>query len=137
VYNYEGVNMYNMSPSTERKTRPRKPVPEDDTDERITELEDRTDRTVVIESRLTKVEEEVDDIKSIIKVADAKMTTLLERSGETKRALWGTDGKIGMVGRLAQVEEIISDTKRLMWIILGVVVSLAIGGVWELLIKKP
>lgn len=50
---------------------------------------------------------------------------------EIRKALWGTNGNVGLVGRMNLVENIVSDIKKLLWAILGIVLGIAIGGIWQ------
>jgi len=51
-----------------------------------------------------------------------------------ERALKGSNGNIGIIGRLKIIEDIIADIKKLLWAILGIVLGIAAGGIWQAIV---
>lgn len=51
-----------------------------------------------------------------------------------KKALWGTNGNIGMVGRLSKVEDLVADLKKVLLAMLGIVLGLIAGGIYQAII---
>jgi hypothetical protein len=106
---------------TERKTQPR-----------IT-----TDHECIQEDRIKGIENGINAISGTALVTDSQLKRLLEDTADMKECIRGANGEIGIVGRLSKVEDAVADMKKLMWIILSVVVTLAIGGLYEVLVRSP
>jgi len=63
-----------------------------------------------------------------------RLGELEECNDKIEKALWGTNGNVGIIGRLKLTEEIIADIKKLLWAILGVVLGIAVGGIWQAIV---
>jgi hypothetical protein len=107
--------------TAERKTQPRL---------------DSTGHECTQEDRIRIIEIGMNSVTGVVLVANNNLDTLLEDTAGIKNALRGSNGEIGIVGRLSKVEDAVSDIKRLMWIVLGVVITLAAGGLWGLLMES-
>ena len=114
---------------TERKTQPRKTAAE-----RITDLESDSTRADKSDARSSQIEYDADALKLKLVAFDGNLVTLLKSADKTERALWGSNGDIGMAGRLSKVEDVVADIKKLIWALIIIIVGLAVGAIWETLL---
>lgn len=75
---------------------------------------------------------QLSELENTAAAVDERLKDLEEDAIRTRKVLWGNGEKDGGVtGRLLLVEQIIGDVKKLLWAILGIVLGIALGGIYQ------
>jgi hypothetical protein len=87
-----------------------------------------------LRDRVGKLEADVPLIHKQMGIMDERTSTISTKADGLFRAFYGYDNKPGLLHDVANLIEKMDDLKKLVWIVIGIVVAILIGGLYEILI---
>jgi hypothetical protein len=87
-----------------------------------------------LRDRVGKLETDIPLIHKQMGVMDERTGTIATRSTELHRAFYGYDKTPGLLHDVTNLIEKMDDLKKLVWIVIAIVASIAVGGIYEMLV---
>jgi hypothetical protein len=90
-----------------------------------------------LRDRVSKLEASVPAIHTKMGVMDERTSTISTKTDGLFRAFYGYDKTPGLLHDVSNLIEKMDDLKRYIWIVIGLVTTLVIGGLYEILTRVP
>lgn len=89
-----------------------------------------------LRERIGKLETDVPLIYKQMGIMDERTNTISTKTDGLFRAFYGYDKIPGLLHDVTNLVEKMDDLKKLVWIVIGIVAAILIGGIYEILIHS-
>ena len=90
--------------------------------------------TTTIKERVASLERQIPEIYKTLGTMDTRTNHISDDTAAIKRSIYGFDTTAGLLHSVKVLEDKMDDIKKLVWVVIGLIVAIATGGVYQAIV---